>query len=64
MHRPDDFVRHKALDALGDLALAGHPILGRYEASCSGHALNNQLMRALLARPEAWRMTTPAARAA
>jgi UDP-3-O-[3-hydroxymyristoyl] N-acetylglucosamine deacetylase len=60
MHRPDDFVRHKALDALGDLALAGHPILGRYEASCSGHALNNQLVRALLARPEAWRMTTPA----
>lgn len=64
MHRPDDFVRHKALDALGDLALAGHPILGRYEASCSGHALNNQLVRALMARPEAWRMTTAAARAA
>ncbi len=60
MHRPDDFVRHKALDALGDLALAGHPILGRYEASCSGHALNNQLVRALLARPDAWRMTTAA----
>jgi UDP-3-O-[3-hydroxymyristoyl] N-acetylglucosamine deacetylase len=58
MHRPDDFVRHKALDALGDLALAGHPILGRYEASCSGHALNNALVRALLARPQAWRMTT------
>lgn len=60
MHRPDDFVRHKALDALGDLALAGHPILGRYEASCSGHALNNQLVRALLANPQAWRMTTAA----
>jgi UDP-3-O-[3-hydroxymyristoyl] N-acetylglucosamine deacetylase len=58
MHRPDDFVRHKALDALGDLALAGHPILGRYEASCSGHALNNALVRALLGRPQAWRMTT------
>ena len=58
MQRPDDFVRHKALDALGDLALAGHPIRGRYEASCSGHALNNQLVRALLARPEAWRMTS------
>jgi UDP-3-O-[3-hydroxymyristoyl] N-acetylglucosamine deacetylase len=58
LRRPDDFVRHKALDALGDLALAGHPILGRYEASCSGHALNNQLVRALLARPQAWRMTT------
>ncbi len=58
MRRPDDFVRHKALDALGDLALAGHPIRGRYEASCSGHALNNALVRALMARPEAWRMTT------
>jgi UDP-3-O-[3-hydroxymyristoyl] N-acetylglucosamine deacetylase len=57
-------VRHKALDALGDLALAGHPILGRYEASCSGHALNNALVRALMTRPEAWRMTTPAPRAA
>jgi UDP-3-O-[3-hydroxymyristoyl] N-acetylglucosamine deacetylase len=64
MHRPDDFVRHQALDALGDLALAGHPILGRYEASCSGHALNNALVRALMTRPEAWRMTTPAPRAA
>jgi len=60
MHRSDDFVRHKALDALGDLALAGRPILGRYEASCSGHALNNALVRALMARPEAWRMTTAA----
>jgi UDP-3-O-[3-hydroxymyristoyl] N-acetylglucosamine deacetylase len=56
--RPDDFVRHKALDALGDLALFGHPILGRYEASCSGHALNNALVRAALARPDAWRLTT------
>jgi UDP-3-O-[3-hydroxymyristoyl] N-acetylglucosamine deacetylase len=60
MHRPDDFVRHKALDALGDLALAGHPIRGRYEASCSGHALNNALVRALMARPQAWRLTTAA----
>ena len=56
--RPDDFVRHKALDALGDLALFGHPILGRYEASCSGHALNNALVRAALARPGAWRLVT------
>jgi UDP-3-O-[3-hydroxymyristoyl] N-acetylglucosamine deacetylase len=58
LRRPDDFVRHKALDALGDLALAGHPIRGRYEASCAGHALNNQLVRALLDRPGAWRLTT------
>jgi UDP-3-O-[3-hydroxymyristoyl] N-acetylglucosamine deacetylase len=64
LKRPDDFVRHKALDALGDLALLGHPILGRYEASCSGHALNNQLARALLARPDAWRLTTLADAAA
>ena len=41
LRRPDDFVRHKALDALGDLYSARPPILGRYEASCSGHALNN-----------------------
>jgi len=61
LRRPDDFVRHKALDALGDLALAGHPILGRYEASCAGHALNNRLVRALLGRPSAWRLTTAAA---
>jgi UDP-3-O-[3-hydroxymyristoyl] N-acetylglucosamine deacetylase len=58
LRRPDDFVRHKALDALGDLALAGHAIRGRYEASCAGHALNNQLVRALLDRPSAWRLTT------
>lgn len=58
--RPDDFVRHKALDAIGDLALAGHPILGRYEASCSGHALNNELVRTLLGRPAAWRMSEAA----
>ena len=56
--RPDDFVRHKALDALGDLALLGHPILGRYEASCSGHALNHALVQAVLARPDAWRIVT------
>ena len=64
LRRPDDFVRHKALDALGDLALAGHPIRGRYEASCAGHALNNQLVRALLDRPSAWRLTTTAPQAA
>jgi len=56
--RPDDFVRHKVLDALGDLALIGHPILGRYEASCGGHALNHALVTAALARPEAWRLVT------
>lgn len=48
---PDEFVRHKILDALGDLALAGGPIAGRFEGYRSGHALNNQLLRALFADP-------------
>ena len=60
LQRPDEFVRHKALDALGDLYLLGAPIIGRYEALCSGHALNNALVRALIARPEAWRAVTRA----
>ena len=55
LRRPDEFVRHKAMDALGDLALLGAPIFGRYEASCGGHALNNTLARAVLAQPRAWR---------
>jgi UDP-3-O-[3-hydroxymyristoyl] N-acetylglucosamine deacetylase len=58
MRGPDDFVRHKALDAIGDLALLGAPILGRYEAVRPGHALNNELARALIARPRAWRFVT------
>ena len=45
----DEFVRHKILDAVGDLYLAGHAILGAYEGYKSGHALNNQLVRALMA---------------
>jgi UDP-3-O-[3-hydroxymyristoyl] N-acetylglucosamine deacetylase len=55
LRRPDEFVRHKMLDAIGDLYLLGGPLLGRYESSCGGHALNNALARALLARPSAWR---------
>ena len=50
----DEFVRHKILDAVGDLYLAGHPIIGAYEAYKSGHALNNTLVRELHAHPEAW----------
>ena len=50
----DEFVRHKILDAIGDLYLAGHPILGAYEGYKSGHALNNKLVRALLAETSAW----------
>ena len=50
----DEFVRHKILDAVGDLYLAGHPILGAFEGYKSGHALNNKLVRALLAEQAAW----------
>ncbi len=50
----DEFVRHKILDAVGDLYLAGHPIIGAFEGFKSGHALNNKLVRALLADAEAW----------
>ena len=52
----DEFVRHKILDAIGDLYLAGHPILGAYEGHKSGHALNNKLVRALLAEESAWEL--------
>ncbi len=51
----DEPVRHKMLDALGDLALAGGPILGRYTGIRAGHALTNRLLRALFAAPDAWR---------
>jgi len=51
MRFPDEFVRHKILDALGDLALAGGPLLARFEGVRSGHALNNALLRALFADP-------------
>ena len=50
----DEFVRHKILDAVGDLYLAGRPIIGAFEGFKSGHALNNKLVRALLAQPAAW----------
>jgi len=51
----DEFVRHKLLDAIGDLAMAGAPICGRFVADQPGHALNARLVRALLDTPEAWR---------
>jgi UDP-3-O-[3-hydroxymyristoyl] N-acetylglucosamine deacetylase len=54
----DEFVRHKILDAIGDLYLLGHPILGAYTAFKSGHGLNNQLARAVLADPTAYEITT------
>jgi UDP-3-O-[3-hydroxymyristoyl] N-acetylglucosamine deacetylase len=58
LRRPDEFVRHKALDAIGDLFVLGAPILGRFEGELAGHGINNQLVRALAARPEAWRIRT------
>lgn len=51
---PDEFARHKVLDALGDMALAGAPILGRLQSHRGGHALNARLMAALMAAPDAW----------
>ncbi len=54
----DEFVRHKLLDAVGDLYLAGAPIDGRFHAVRSGHALNNRLLRALFADSEAWTVTS------
>jgi UDP-3-O-[3-hydroxymyristoyl] N-acetylglucosamine deacetylase len=53
-----EFVRHKALDAIGDLYVLGAPLLGRYEGVKAGHAINNLLVRALLANPQAWRQVT------
>lgn len=50
----DEFVKHKILDAMGDLYLLGRPLLAAYSAFRSGHALNNRLLRELLSRPEAW----------
>jgi UDP-3-O-[3-hydroxymyristoyl] N-acetylglucosamine deacetylase len=58
LRTPDEFVRHKLLDAVGDLALAGARIHGRFVAHCSGHALNNRLLRALFADASAWRMVS------
>ncbi len=57
----DEFVRHKVLDAMGDLYLAGGPIIGRFHGQRSGHALNRRLLQCLLADPKAWRYTTLAA---
>ena len=54
----DEFVKHKILDAIGDLYLAGHPLLAAYSAFKSGHALNNKLLRAVLADPSAFEIVT------
>ena len=51
---PDEFVRHKILDAIGDLYIVGHPIIGAFEGYKSGHAINNALLRAVLADESAY----------
>ena len=59
LRMPDEFVRHKLLDAVGDLALAGAPLHGRFVAHRSGHTLNHRLLQALFADHSAWREITP-----
>jgi UDP-3-O-[3-hydroxymyristoyl] N-acetylglucosamine deacetylase len=54
----DEFVKHKILDAIGDLYLLGHPLIGAFVGHKSGHALNNRLLRALLAQADAWEEVT------
>jgi len=58
LRHADEAVRHKMLDALGDLYTAGAPILGRYTGSRAGHAMTNKLLRALFDQPDAWRFVT------
>jgi UDP-3-O-[3-hydroxymyristoyl] N-acetylglucosamine deacetylase len=57
----DEFVRHKVLDAIGDLALAGAPIIGHFRGVRSGHALNRRVLETLFATPDAWCWTTTGA---
>jgi UDP-3-O-[3-hydroxymyristoyl] N-acetylglucosamine deacetylase len=59
----DEFVRHKILDAIGDLALLGHPILGRLEATKAGHALHAAVARKLVATPGAFELVPATAMA-
>ena len=55
---PNEFVRHKILDAIGDLYIAGHQIIGAFEGYKSGHAINNKLLRKLFNTPDAWEFVT------
>ncbi len=54
----DEFVKHKVLDAIGDLYLCGHPLLAAYSAHKAGHALNNQVLRVLLEDETAWEIVS------
>lgn len=55
---PDEFVRHKILDAIGDLYIIGHQFIGAFEGYRSGHAINNQLLRKIINTPECWEYVT------
>jgi UDP-3-O-[3-hydroxymyristoyl] N-acetylglucosamine deacetylase len=55
---PNEFIRHKILDAIGDLYIAGHPIIGAFVGYKSGHALNNMLLRKLLSCQDSWEYVT------
>jgi UDP-3-O-[3-hydroxymyristoyl] N-acetylglucosamine deacetylase len=54
----DEFVKHKILDSIGDLYLLGHSLIGAFSGHKSGHALNNRLLRTLLANQDAWEEVT------
>ena len=54
----DEFVKHKILDAIGDLYLLGHPLIGAFSAHKSGHALNNKLLRLLVSQTDCWELVT------
>ncbi|MEZ1330831.1 UDP-3-O-acyl-N-acetylglucosamine deacetylase, partial [Enterobacter asburiae] len=54
----DEFVKHKILDAIGDLYLLGNSLIGEFRGFKSGHALNNQLLRTLIADKDAWEVVT------
>jgi UDP-3-O-[3-hydroxymyristoyl] N-acetylglucosamine deacetylase len=54
----DEFVKHKILDAIGDLYLLGHSLIGAFQGYKSGHALNNRLLKELIAQPDAWEEVT------
>ncbi|MFV3074128.1 UDP-3-O-acyl-N-acetylglucosamine deacetylase [Niveispirillum fermenti] len=56
LRHADEFIRHKILDAVGDLYLAGHQILGHFQGTRPGHAMNNALLRAMFADEQAWRL--------
>ena len=58
MRYEDEFVKHKILDAIGDLYLLGNSLIGEFKAHKSGHALNNKSLRELIAQKDAWEMVT------